>query len=81
MASARLSTGEQYLHLFVGARVMRGPDWKWTKQDGGEGHIGTVRNFESSEEVVIVWDNGTAANYRCSGAYDLRILDSGPTGK
>ena len=50
-------------------------------QDGGEGHLGTVRNFESPEEVVVVWDNGTAANYRCSGAYDLRILDSAPTGK
>ncbi|XP_005102534.2 E3 ubiquitin-protein ligase MIB1 [Aplysia californica] len=64
----------------VGARVVRGPDWKWGKQDGGEGHIGTVRNFESPEEVVVVWDNGTAANYRCAGAYDLRVLDSAPTG-
>lgn len=27
-------------------------------QDGGEGHVGTVRNFESPEEVVVVWDNG-----------------------
>lgn len=65
----------------VGARVVRGPDWKWGKQDGGEGHVGTVRSFESPEEVVVVWDNGTAANYRCSGAYDLRILDSAPTGE
>ena len=65
----------------VGARVIRGPDWKWGKQDGGEGHVGTVRTFESSEEVVVVWDNGTAANYRCSRTYDLRILDSAPTGK
>ncbi|XP_013418712.1 E3 ubiquitin-protein ligase MIB1-like isoform X2 [Lingula anatina] len=64
----------------VGARVARGPDWKWGKQDGGEGHVGTVRNFESPEEVVVVWDNGTAANYRCAGAYDLRTLDSAPTG-
>ena len=64
----------------VGCRVVRGPDWKWGKQDGGEGHLGTVRSFESSEEVVCVWDNGTAANYRCSGFYDLRILDSSPTG-
>jgi hypothetical protein len=48
----------------VGSRVVRGPDWKWGKQDGGEGHVGTVRNFESQEEVVVVWDNGTAANYR-----------------
>ncbi|EFX89995.1 hypothetical protein DAPPUDRAFT_232260 [Daphnia pulex] len=42
----------------VGTRVIRGPDWKWGKQDGGEGHVGTVRNFESPEEVVVVWDNG-----------------------
>lgn len=42
--------------------------------------MGSVRNFESPEEVVVVWDNGTVANYRCSGAYDLRILDSAPTG-
>ena len=27
-------------------------------KDGGEGHVGTVRNFESLEEVVVVWDNG-----------------------
>jgi E3 ubiquitin-protein ligase mind-bomb len=65
----------------VGYRVVRGPDWKWGKQDGGEGHVGTVRNFESNQEVVVVWDNGTAANYRCSGVYDLRILDSSPTGE
>ncbi|XP_028968353.1 E3 ubiquitin-protein ligase MIB1 [Galendromus occidentalis] len=64
----------------VGARVMRGPGWKWDKQDGGEGHLGTVRNFESPEEVVVVWDNGTAANYRCCGTYDLRVVDSAPTG-
>lgn len=43
--------------------------------------MGTVRNFESPEEVVVVWDNGTAANYRCAVAYDLRILDNAPTGE
>ncbi|KAG8187082.1 hypothetical protein JTE90_016178 [Oedothorax gibbosus] len=73
--TARMNTMEG-----VGSRVMRGTDWKWGKQDGGEGHLGTVRNFESPEEVVVVWDNGTAANYRCSGAYDLRIVESAPTG-
>ncbi|XP_067936875.1 E3 ubiquitin-protein ligase MIB1-like [Watersipora subatra] len=64
----------------IGSRVIRGPDWKWGKQDGGEGHIGTIRNFESPEEVVVVWDNGTAANYRCSDQYDLRIVDTSSTG-
>jgi len=26
----------------VGLRVVRGPDWKWGDQDGGEGSVGTV---------------------------------------
>ena len=28
----------------VGARVIRGIDWKWGKQDGGEGHVGTGKS-------------------------------------
>jgi hypothetical protein len=64
----------------IGSRVVRGPDWKWGKQDGGEGHVGTIRSFESSEEVVVVWDNGTGANYRCSGTFDLRILETSSSG-
>lgn len=28
--------------LEVGLRVVRGKDWKWGDQDGGEGHAGTV---------------------------------------
>jgi hypothetical protein len=26
----------------VGLRVVRGPNWKWGTQDGGEGFVGTV---------------------------------------
>lgn len=65
----------------VGSRVVRGPDWKWGRQDGGDGHLGTVRSFERPGEVLVVWDNGTAANYRCSPNFDLRILDNGPAGR
>ncbi|CAF0858490.1 unnamed protein product [Brachionus calyciflorus] len=64
----------------IGCRVVRGPNWKWGKQDGGEGHVGTIRNFESFEEVVVIWDNGTGANYRCSGEFDIRILEPSPCG-
>lgn len=28
--------------LGLGVRVVRGPDWEWNDQDGGEGHAGTV---------------------------------------
>jgi len=40
-----------------------------------------VHNFESPDEVVVVWDNGTVANYRFHGAHDLSIFDSAPSGK
>ncbi|XP_065199147.1 E3 ubiquitin-protein ligase mib1-like [Sycon ciliatum] len=65
----------------IGARVIRGPDWKWKNQDGGEGHCGTVRAFEGTRDVVVIWDNGTSANYRCAGAFDLRVWDSSPAGQ
>jgi E3 ubiquitin-protein ligase mind-bomb len=65
---------------YVGSRVVRGPDWKWGKQDGGEGYCGIIRSFESNDECVVVWDNGTGANYRCAGAYDLRLLDTSQCG-
>lgn len=64
----------------IGYRVIRGPDWKWGKQDGSDGHVGTVRSFENVGEVLVLWDNGTAANYRCSEQFDVRILDSAPAG-
>lgn len=61
--------------------MVRGPDWKWGKQDGGEGHVGTLRSFENHGEVLVVWDNAVAANYRCAGHFDLRVLDSIPAGE
>jgi hypothetical protein len=27
----------QMTGIFVGAKVVRGPDWDWSNQDGGEG--------------------------------------------
>ena len=50
-AAAAAARTTRFMMEGVGARVIRGPDWKWGKQDGGEGHLGTVRNFESPEEV------------------------------
>ena len=70
---------------FLGVRVVRGPDWEWNDQDGGEGSVGTVVQIGSdaklsiTEPIVLVqWDGGTKANYRAGmdGKYDLRILHS-----
>jgi len=75
-----MSTPIRAFRPFVGARVIRGPDWKHGNQDGGEGHLGTLRKYKSSEEVIVVWDNGKADTYRYGSAHDLRILDSAPAG-
>jgi hypothetical protein len=32
----------------VGERVVRGPDWKWSDQDGGKGTVGVVMKTERS---------------------------------
>ena len=66
--------------LCVGLRVVRGPDWKWQDQDGGEGHAGTIVEIggvckpgEGKETthppsprgtVILQWDTGVRTNYR-----------------
>ena len=65
----------------VGLRVVRGPDWEWGDQDGGEGFVGTVAGLEEGGGGVIVqWDMGQRSSYRCGkdNKFDLRVLDSGP---
>ena len=47
----------------IGLRVVRGPDWMWGDQDGGEGNVGTVvqlggNNGIPDETVLVYWDSG-----------------------
>ena len=82
--------------LGLGVRVVRGPDWKWGDQDGGEGFTGTVVEIcgpnsagvpgsgKSPENTVILqWDSGSRTNYRIGhqNAYDLRVIDNAPIGR
>ena len=73
----------------VGLRVVRGDDWDYENQDGGEGFAGTVvevggqdgsKNPEKT--VVVVWDTGVCAKYRAGfeGKDDLRLLGNAPAG-
>ena len=65
----------------IGLRVVRGTDWEWGDQDGGEGFVGTVAGLEEGGGGVIVqWDMGQRCRYRCGrdNKFDLRILDPGP---
>ena len=67
-----------------GVRVVRGPDWKYGDQDGGEGCTGTVNVDEHLPKetsmlrpnmVSVIWDTGVKAEYRVGpqGSYDLRV--------
>ena len=74
------------MEMKPGYRVVRGPDWKWGNQDGGEGHVGTVveiNHSESGRSAVVQWDLGNQCNYRCGheDKYDLLVFDNGPTGE
>ncbi|CAH1102308.1 unnamed protein product [Psylliodes chrysocephalus] len=75
--------------LAPGVRIVRGPDWSWGNQDGGEGHVGTVCEIGKAgtvgspeKTVVVQWDNGTRTNYRVGywEKYDLRVIDNAQIG-
>ena len=44
--------------VHVGSRVFRGPQWRSVNEDGGEGHLGRIRSYDSTEKTVKVkWEN------------------------
>lgn len=79
------------MEIQPGLRVVRGPDWKWGEQDGGEGCVGTLAEVSGGTEdgrvsgraVVVQWDAGNRCNYRCGidEQYDLRVYDAAQVGK
>ncbi|KAG7393228.1 E3 ubiquitin-protein ligase mib1 [Phytophthora pseudosyringae] len=66
----------------VGDRVVRGPDWKWSNQDGENGSLGTVERISTwggvkGSGVTVRWDTNQRVNtYRwgAEGCYDLYIV-------
>ena len=61
----------------IGDIVVRGPDWEWNDQDGGEGCKGIVLSDPDSQGwVKVVWSEQGENNYRWGhgNCYDLRIL-------
>ncbi|XP_023209720.1 E3 ubiquitin-protein ligase MIB2-like [Centruroides sculpturatus] len=74
--------------IFVGAKVMRGPDWDWGNQDGGEGKTGKVIDIrgwdnESGRSVAnVTWTSGSTNVYRLGhkGKVDLKYIQDSPGG-
>ena len=63
--------------LVVGARVVRGVDWKWRDQDGSPPGVGTVTGELRNGWIEVNWDHGGANSYRmgAEGKYDLQLAD------
>lgn len=61
-----------------GLKVVRGPDWYYSDQDGGAGNVGVVTKLQSSTGYVqVIWSNGRDDNYRIGsdGKYDLALAN------
>lgn len=72
--------------LIVGQTVVRGPDWRWGRQDGGEGQAGVVETVgvevagENNASTIIGdavrvrWRQTNLVNvyrYGANGCYDV----------
>lgn len=75
--------------IFKNAIVVRGPDWDWQDQDGGEGKSGKVLEIrgwdrESGNSVACVQWNGSGCSnvYRVGhkGKVDLKYIQEGVGG-
>ncbi|XP_077998099.1 E3 ubiquitin-protein ligase MIB2-like [Glandiceps talaboti] len=74
--------------IFPGGRVVRGPDWDWGSQDGGEGKTGRVTDIrgwdvESGKSVAsVTWSNGSTNVYRVGhkGKVDIKYTQDAPGG-
>ncbi|KAL7287477.1 hypothetical protein TKK_0018577 [Trichogramma kaykai] len=74
--------------IFIGAKVVRGPDWEWGEQDGGRRKTGRVIDIrgwdnESCRSVATVtWVSGSTNVYRLGykGCVDLSYIEEATAG-
>ncbi|CAH1960044.1 unnamed protein product [Acanthoscelides obtectus] len=71
----RLVKSQLLKHMVVGARVVKGVDWKWRDQDGNPPGEGTVTGELHSGWIDVTWDHGGSNSYRmgAEGKYDLKL--------
>eukprot|EP00794_Sanderia_malayensis_P014661 gene14661-16187_t len=57
-----------------GTPVVRGPNWKYGNQDGGDGNVGTITSITDGK-LVVQWDtSGDRRKYTFEG--ELRVFDT-----
>lgn len=78
MRRERRQIRSQLKHFIPGARVIRGVDWRWDDQDGGNGTEGTVTGEIHNGWIDVKWDHGLRNSYRmgAEGKYDLKLANS-----
>uniref|UniRef100_A0A1I7V093 E3 ubiquitin-protein ligase n=1 Tax=Caenorhabditis tropicalis TaxID=1561998 RepID=A0A1I7V093_9PELO len=62
------------------SKVVRGKDWRWDDQDGGEGKFGRITSPPENGWVDVTWENGHSNSYRfgANGNFDIeRVSSSG----
>ncbi|XP_075224551.1 ubiquitin fusion-degradation 4-like isoform X4 [Lycorma delicatula] len=71
----RLLRTQVLKQLVIGARVMRGLDWKWRDQDGTPPGEGTITGELHNGWIDVTWDHGGSNSYRmgAEGKYDLKL--------
>ncbi|UYV64246.1 HECTD1 [Cordylochernes scorpioides] len=71
----RRSVKHHLKSMIVGARVVRGPDWKWRDQDGSPPGEGSVTGELHNGWIDVTWDHGGSNSYRmgAEGKYDLKL--------
>jgi hypothetical protein len=57
----------------IGQRVVRGPNWEWSDQDGGVGNEGICIEGGRGGWTKVKWDKGGTSSCKngIDGAYDL----------
>ncbi|KAI4462742.1 e3 ubiquitin-protein ligase trip12 [Holotrichia oblita] len=71
----KLLKAQMLKHITLGARVVRGMDWKWKDQDGNPPGEGTVTGELHNGWIDVTWDHGGSNSYRmgAEGKYDLKL--------
>ena len=68
-----MSTTISVKYPIIGAKVVRGKDWTYGNQDGGEGKTGVIIEKLHNNWVRVLWENGSKDGYSIGnvGKYDL----------
>ena len=63
----------------MGSHVVRGKDWEWGDQDGGQGSVGEVVGEVEAGWVRVRWSSGREGTYRwgSNGKFDLKLTKAG----